>query len=74
MASKDWKRQKFYTFGLGWESKANPEKEIYILNESAFGSPNMGLWYVYITRRPKKWFKTKTEAIAYARKYMKTHR
>lgn len=34
---------------------------------------NHGLWYVYTTRKPRKWFKTKAQARKYAFQYMKSH-
>lgn len=47
--------------------------EIYVLNDEYFNSPNYGLWYVKITKLPKKWFKTKSQALAYAKQYMRSH-
>jgi hypothetical protein len=47
--------------------------ELYILDDQAIGSPNYGLWYVSVSRTGKKWFKTKSQALAYAKDYMRKH-
>jgi hypothetical protein len=47
--------------------------EVYVLDDQAIGSPNYGLWYVSVSRTPKKWFKTKVEALKYAKDFMRSH-
>lgn len=70
---KGWKKSPFTVFGEGWRSK-DERTEIYVNNEEGIGKPRSGQWYVSISRLMKrkkiKWFKTKSQAMVYAKNYM----
>lgn len=48
-------------------------RELYVLDEQSLGHPHHGLWYVAVSRTPKKWFKTKKQALKYAKDFMRRY-
>ncbi len=72
MATKDWKKHREYTMGTQWRNKITGS----IISVSDIYDKT----YNYIFRSPSKdserfvkKFKTKSQALAYAKSYMRTH-
>jgi len=70
MTTKDWRRTSLKSsddFRIRWENKKNKRK-IYIVSNEGFKSWSFGNW-----RDKNKIFKTKTQALTFAKAYMRKH-
>lgn len=68
MALKDWKRISNFSYLGRWENKKTFENLIMV--KSSIPQNN---WIVYSWKVSKRGFKSKKEAIKFAKRYMKKH-
>ena len=61
MAIKDWKKKKLF-----WIKN---NKQVFSITKSLLGGYNI----IFSGNQPQKRFKTKSEALKFAKSYMKTH-